>query len=64
MGRSLSGIDFVTGHFEADSLGEAFATSETSVCLGKYTHVFVDSETGKPDRIQGLLREGLEKIMT
>ncbi len=58
-------LDPVKGHWaeEAHDLLE-HVQGESPCCQGTYTHVFVDPNNEKrPSRIDGALRQGLEKIL-
>ena len=57
-------LDLQLGHFREDNFGEALRKfSADSICVGSYTHVFVDPAGGnKPVKIPQLMRESLERI--
>ena len=50
-----SSVVYEVGIFGSDTAIEAAAT-------GHFVHVFVDSETQKPSRIPGPLRDALERL--
>ena len=55
--------DSVNGHF-ANDVQVIQHFKENSVCLGRYTHVFVDPRQGdKPTPIDSDMRKGLERIL-
>ena len=56
-------LDLRQGHFRED-IGDALDKfSDDSICVGSYTHVFVDPAKGnRPVKIPDLMRKSLERI--
>ena len=56
-------LDLRHGHFRED-IGDALEKySADSICIGSYTHVFVDPASGnRPVKIPDLMRKSLERI--
>ena len=58
-------LDLKHGHFKED-LGKGDVLHKfnaNSICVGSYTHVFVDPAAGnKPLKISDLMRKSLERI--
>ena len=56
-------LDLHRGHFKED-IGDALQKfGADSICVGSYTHVFVDPASGnKPVKIPDLMRKSLERI--
>lgn len=62
-GEEYPRLDLQLGHFRED-IGEALRKySADSICVGSYTHVFVDPAGGnKPVKIPQVMRKSLERI--
>lgn len=57
-------LNLVSGYFKEEldpDLWEAFGF--TSLCTGEYTHVFVDKDHKRPQRIEGPMRTGFERLL-
>ena len=58
-------LDLHSGHFR-DEVGVPNALAKyraDSICVGIYTHVFVDPTSNKPVTIPDMMRKSLERIL-
>ena len=57
-------LDLRHGHFREDIIGDTLEKfSDDSICVGSYTHVFVDPAKGnRPVKIPDLMKKSLERI--
>ena len=64
-GESLDGVklNLLRGHFAAGDEDTVGAFADEPACVGRFTHVFVDAETNRPEKLKEEMRGALKDIL-